>query len=80
MSTLGSNISWNHRLSARVSTTMANKKEIKKRTTKKVVTNLNKDLEVLREKILNSSWHHMQTESSVKELFAELIDVLKKHS
>ena len=43
-------------------------------------TPFQKDLDVLREKILNTSWHHMQTESSVKELFAELIDVLKKHS
>jgi len=36
-----------------------------------------KRLDLLREKIMNTSWHHLQTESTIKQFFCELIDALK---
>ena len=57
----------------------------KKRSSKKSVLQrkdnkkeLKKDLHELKEKLMVTSWHHMQTESSVKQIFFELIDILKK--
>jgi hypothetical protein len=35
-------------------------------------------LDRLREQILTTSWHPLQTESYVKQLFVELIDALKE--
>jgi hypothetical protein len=35
-------------------------------------------LEAYREKILNTSWHHMQVESGVKQLLVELVDILRE--
>jgi hypothetical protein len=40
--------------------------------------NLKIKLEVFRDKVLNTSWHHMQVESGVKGLIVELIDILKE--
>jgi hypothetical protein len=39
--------------------------------------NLKIKLEVFRDKVLNTSWHHMQVESGVKGLIVELIDILR---
>lgn len=36
-----------------------------------------KRLDLLREKIMNTSWHHLQTESTIKQFFCELIDTIK---
>ena len=57
----------------------------KKRTSKKSLpkkqdnkNDLKKDLQELKDRLMVTSWHHMQTESSVKQIFFELIDILKK--
>ena len=52
-----------------------NKKLAKKLKTKPGLAN---DLDLLKEKIMGTSWHHLQTESTIKQFFCELIDVIKK--
>ncbi|MCX6113544.1 MAG: hypothetical protein NTY22_09780 [Proteobacteria bacterium] len=52
------------------------KKDLPQKKDKK--KDLKKDLEQLKERLMVTSWHHMQTESSVKQIFFELIDILKK--
>ncbi|MEI6093298.1 MAG: hypothetical protein WCQ47_06410 [bacterium] len=56
-------------------------KKAKKTIKNKVKTKKDMALELdkLKERIMSTSWHHMQTESSVKQLFFELIDILKKN-
>ena len=39
---------------------------------------LKSKLEAYREKVLNTSWHHMQVESGVKGLIVELVDIIKE--
>ena len=59
--------------------------KIKRRLPKKISSqkqdkkkDLKKDLEQFKERLMITSWHHMQTESSVKQIFFELIDILKE--
>jgi len=35
-------------------------------------------LDLFKEKVMNTTWHHMQTEHSIKQLLCELIDVIKE--
>jgi len=60
------------------------KKTVKKKVVKKVkkdtcgcnCNNVDKKLQELKEKITNTSWHHLQSETTIKQFFCELIDVL----
>ena len=57
------------------------KKQLSKKSLTKTQGNKNdlkKDLQELKDRLMVTSWHHMQTESSVKQIFFELIDILKK--
>lgn len=47
--------------------------------TKTKQTNIVTELDKFKERIMSTSWHHMQTESSVKQLFFELIEIIKKN-
>ena len=35
-------------------------------------------LDLFKDKVMNTTWHHMQTEHSIKQLLCELIDVIKE--
>lgn len=62
----------------------SNKKAIKRsKTSSKTSSTSSKSssrskLELYREKVLNTSWHHMQVESGVKQLLVELVDILRE--
>jgi len=52
---------------------MPGKKKVTKTKTQK------KDkLDLFKEKIMNTTWHPMQAEHSIKQLLCELIDVIKE--
>lgn len=57
--------------------TVSNKKApaVKKNNTRH---SIKKRLEELHEKIMNTSWHHLQTESTIKQFFDELIRILEE--
>lgn len=50
----------------------------KKKSPKKAKTEKTDKLDLFKEKVMNTTWHHMQTEHSVKQLLCELIDVIKE--
>jgi hypothetical protein len=35
-------------------------------------------LDLFKDKIMNTTWHHMQAEHSIKQLLCELVDVIKE--
>ena len=50
----------------------------KKKKSVKMKTVQKDKLDLFKEKIMNTTWHHMQTEHSIKQLLCELIDVIKE--
>lgn len=58
---------------------MSVKKNKKSTANKTKQTNIVTELDKFKERIMSTSWHHMQTESSVKQLFFELIEIIKKN-
>lgn len=58
---------------------MSVKKNKKSTPNKTKQTNIVTELDKFKERIMSTSWHHMQTESSVKQLFFELIEIIKKN-
>lgn len=54
---------------------MPSKKKVTKTKTK---AHKQDKLDLFKEKVMNTTWHHMQTEHSVKQLLCELIDVIKE--